>query len=116
MDKSPETYTLATYAGVVGLALLTGITSYLNSPRYRQAGISFVHLLSHVLSSVVAGLITFWGGEALGLSPLVTAICVALAGHTGGSAIGILERVYLAKLEQIAEKTGIYDNDHKNRP
>ena len=92
-EKDPTTYPLITYAWVLLLSSWGGMVSWL---RKRKRGIArpfnLVELIGEIMTSVFAGMLTFWLCEASGISPLVTAALVAISGHMGTRAIFHLEQ------------------------
>lgn len=92
-DKDPLEYPLKQYGLVLAMALLGGIVSFYGKVRAGQvAAWNLMHLVGELATSAFAGLMCFWMAEAAGLSSLVTACLVGIAGHMGARAIDIFEK------------------------
>lgn len=93
-EKDPTTYSLITYAWVAGLAIWGGVVSYY---RKVKAGISrrfnFAELIGEILTSALAGVMTFWLCEWGQVDPLLSAVLIALSGHMGPRAIFQMEQM-----------------------
>ncbi|OOR90229.1 hypothetical protein B0181_04985 [Moraxella caviae] len=76
---------------VLFLAVLGGFVGFirrLNESKEKQPlGFIFVRLLSEIVISVFAGIVTFLICKAWSIEPLYTAVAVAISGHAGGRAI-----------------------------
>ena len=91
-EKSPENYTLLTYAWVFGLSALGGFVSFVRKVKLGHARAwNFVEFFGELATSAFAGVLTFWLCEWAGFSPLATAAFVGIAGHMGSRAIFQLE-------------------------
>lgn len=90
--KDPLSYPLKQYGLMLGTALLGGLVSWYAKVRKGElAGASITQLIGELCTSAFAGLLTFWGCEAAGMSPLLTAALVGIAGHMGTRAIAWAE-------------------------
>jgi CHASE2 domain-containing sensor protein len=76
-EKSPFSYPIWTYVWVFGLAALGGVIAALKKDQ------SFRKSLADILSSLVAGLVTFWLCEANNINPLYSAVYIIVNGHFG---------------------------------
>lgn len=104
LEKSPETYHALVYFGVVVLSILTGTAGYLNHTGTQANGASWRGAVAHISGSIAAGLTMFFAGEGMGLPPMLTAVCVSLAAHSGGSLLGWAERIMRERLEAVADR------------
>lgn len=92
-EKSPENYTLLTYAWVFGLSALGGFVSFMRKVKEGKARAwNFVEFVGEIVTSAFAGVITFWLCEWARIPPLMTAAMVGIAGHMGSRAIYLLEK------------------------
>jgi len=89
----PLDYSLKQYAFLLSVALLGGLVSWVAKVRKGQAQASnLMSLMGELATSAFAGLLAFWICEASGVSPLLTAGLVGIAGHMGTRAIAELEK------------------------
>lgn len=105
MVKSPESYSILQYVGIVFLAGWAGIVNYLR--RMRRMSVpkfSVVELISEVATSGFAGILVFWLCEAAGVLPLVTAATVGIAGHIGGRSLILIEDFLMHNLPIIPSR------------
>lgn len=95
-DKDPTTYTAITYIWVGILAMSGGLVAFirrLNKARKPQPlHLIFIKLLGELVISAFAGVVTFYLCEYLNISPLLTAVMVAISGHLGGNAIDLISK------------------------
>lgn len=95
-DKDPTTYTAITYIWVGLLAMGGGLVAFirrLNKSRKPQPlSLIFIKLMGELVISAFAGVVTFYLCEYLGISPLLTAVMVAVSGHLGGNAIDLISK------------------------
>ena len=92
-EKSPETYSLITYAWVCALALWGGIVNY--RTRVKQGYIekfSLMELAGEMSTSAFAGVMAFYICEAGSFPQVATAAIVGVSGHMGGRAIFLVEQ------------------------
>lgn len=86
--KDPWSYPLRQYGLMLGTALLGGFVSWYAKVRKGEiAAYNVMQLIGELSTSAFAGLLAFWGCEAMSLSPLITASLVGIAGHMGTRAI-----------------------------
>lgn len=91
-EKDPTNYAFITYFWVIFLAGWGGVVSFLRKMKDGTSRpFNFIELIGEIATSAFAGLLTFWLGEAAGISPLITAVLVAISGHMGTRAIGLME-------------------------
>ena len=91
-EKSPETYSLITYAWVIGLSAAGGAVAFIR--KYRAGHIrafNVVELVGECTTSAFAGVMTFYLCEWSNMSQLATASFVGIAGHMGSRAIYNME-------------------------
>lgn len=92
-DKDPSSYSLLTYAWVVGLAMTGGLVSFMRKVKEGKArAFNFTELLGEIVTSGFAGILTFWLCEAAEFNPLVSASLVGISGHMGSKVIYLLEQ------------------------
>lgn len=97
-EKSPETYSILTYAWVFGLSALGGAVSFIRKVKQGHARAwNFVEFFGELSTSAFAGVITFWLCEWAGFHPLMTAAFVGISGHMGSRAIFQLESFFEGK-------------------
>lgn len=91
-EKDPSNYTIMTYAWVFVLSSWGGAVSFY---RKIQSGAArpwnIAELLGEILTSVFAGIVTFYLCEAGGIDGPMQAALVAISGHMGSRAIFIFE-------------------------
>lgn len=97
-EKDPTTYTLLTYAWVIGLSVWSGVAGFISKLRSGKARpFNFSELAGDIIISGLAGLLTFYLAEAAEINPLITAALVGVAGHMGSRAIALMEDWATAK-------------------
>lgn len=112
ITKSPESYSLIQYAGVLSLAIWGGVINYMRRMRSaRVPTFSIVELIGEVATSGFAGILVFWLCEAAGVHALITAATVGVAGHIGGRSLILIEEFLLHKLPIIPSRED--DSRHK---
>lgn len=94
--KGPASYGLVTYAWVVVLSAWGGTVRFIRKVKAGEmsAKQATLTLLGELVTSVFAGVVTFYACEANAVSPLWTAVLVSVAGHMGGKALEPLEAVF----------------------
>lgn len=121
IEKSPETYSLITYAWVIGLSAAGGAVAFI---RKFKAGhvraFNVIELVGECATSAFAGVMTFYLCEWSNFSALATAAMVGIAGHMGSRAIVNLELFFESRFPKvpptsliIREET-IHDQQPKN--
>lgn len=83
-DKDPQNYSLIQYAWVVGLSVWGGVVGYLQKMRQSASEFHLGAMVSEMITSSLAGILAFFICELAGVGGLMSAICIAIAGHTGG--------------------------------
>lgn len=83
-DKDPQNYSFIQYAWVVGLSVWGGVVAYLQKIRQVSIEFNFGAMVSEMITSSLAGILAFFICEMAGIGGLMSAICIAIAGHTGG--------------------------------
>lgn len=100
-EKDPSTYAWITYAWVIGLASLGGITRRLRQTCRRDSRVWCVmEFIGEILSSILAGLITFYLCEHFDIGGGLQAALVAISGHMGGRALTHFEAILKRKAKQ----------------
>jgi hypothetical protein len=118
-EKSPETYSLLTYAWVVGLSAAGGAVAFI---RKFKAGhvraFNVVEFIGECATSAFAGVITFYLCEWSSFSALATAAMVGIAGHMGSRAIANLELFFEARFPKAPTESLIIreENIHDQQP
>lgn len=91
-EKDPTSYSLITYAWVIGLSVTGGFVSFLRKVREGSSRAwNIAELLGEIFTSGFVGVITFWLCEAADIDPLYAAAMVGISGHMGSRAIMQLE-------------------------
>lgn len=97
-EKSPETYSLITYAWVFGISAAGGAVAFIRKMRLGHArAFNVAEFVGECTTSAFAGVITFYLCEASGFNQLLTASLVGIAGHMGSRALHNLELFFGAK-------------------
>lgn len=105
--SDPNNYSVLTYLWMLWIAAWGGVVNYISRvKRGAVARFSFVELLGELVISAFSGVVTFWICEAVQLDSLITAACVAIAGHAGGKTVFFLEEVLHRRLEQWTRSLG----------
>ena len=93
-DKDPFNYSALTYMWVILLSVWGGLANYIRKVRVGvTARFSFTELIGELVTSGLAGLITFWLCEAADTDPMISAALIAISGHMGARIIFHLENV-----------------------
>lgn len=91
-----------TYAWIVGVSMLGGFASFYQKVRKGQARwVNLGELLGELVTSALAGLLTYWLCRASGVSEWMTAAFVGIGGHMGSRALFVLERLLERWLERL---------------
>ena len=95
LDKNPLTdYNYITYAWVIWLAVWGGIVNFWHKLKTGKArAFNVTEFIGEIVTSGFVGVLTFWLCEAGGISPLMTAVFVAISGHMGARAIFLFEKI-----------------------
>jgi hypothetical protein len=103
--KTPESYSIITYLGVVVLAVWGGVVNYIQSTKNGRV-FRISELVGESAISGFVGVLTFYMCEAAELHGLVTAALIGISGHFGGRSIYIIENY-------LAQKIGVNLRDKK---
>lgn len=91
-EKDPTSYSMVTYCWVAALSVWGGVVSFF---RKHKAGkvraFNITEFLGELITSALAGVITFWLCEWSNTSPLLSAVLIAISGHMGSRAIFQIE-------------------------
>lgn len=97
--KDPTSYSLITYAWVMGLSIVGGLVSYMHKLRIGSPrAFSVLEFAAELVTAGFTGVITFWLCESSGISPLMTAVLVGISGHMGSRAIILFEKFFITKI------------------
>lgn len=104
-DNGPfDAALIVTYGWVVGVSLAGGIASFYGKVKQGHARwVNLGELVGELVTSAIAGLITYWLCRASGVGEWWAAAFVAVAGHMGTRAMFLGERV----LERWAARFGV---------
>ncbi len=92
--KNPLSYSLREYGLILAIAMLGGFVRWYNAVRRGQSVAYDLRILvGELFTSAFIGILVFWGCEAMGVQPLVTAALAGMAGHAGVSGLMWAERV-----------------------
>lgn len=95
--KSPETYSLVTWAWVLVFSLWGGLADYLNTIA-RKRRFSWLELLAKMVVSGFSGVLTFLICEASELNQMYTAAFVGMSGYLGTATIYLLMDLFARKV------------------
>lgn len=97
--KDPTTYSLLTYCWVFGVSSLGGVVSYINKIKQGKTKVfSFWGLVGEAVTSVFAGITTFFLCESAGLEQITSAALIGLSGHMGSRAIYLIQHFTAKKI------------------
>ena len=92
--RSPLSYSLREYGLILAIAMLGGFVRWYNAVRRGQSvAYDLRTLVGELFTSAFIGILVFWGCEAMGVQPLVTAALAGMAGHAGVSGLMWAERL-----------------------
>jgi hypothetical protein len=98
--KSPEDFTILTYAWIFGLATLGGFVSF--AKRVISTGKWKIgELFVEIATSAFAGVITFYLCQWADISQIGTAALVGIAGHSSSKAIAVFDQLLTDVLSKI---------------
>lgn len=92
MDKTPESYTLMTYAGAIGFAVWGGVCGYFQ--RRGVNGFTLVSFIVNLLTSGFSGVLALFICEANNLDPLYTASVIGMSGYMGVSVLEFMKMIF----------------------
>ncbi len=91
--KDPFNYSMITYIWVLLLSGFAGVVNFLGKLKAGAVrAFNLTEFIGEVVTSMLAGLITFWLTEAANLDKLVAAALIAVSGHMGSRAIFKIEK------------------------
>lgn len=94
LPRSPLSYSLREYGLILAIAMLGGFVRWYNAVRRGQSvAYDLRPLVGELFTSAFIGILVFWGCEAMGVQPLVTAALAGMAGHAGVSGLMWAERL-----------------------
>lgn len=102
-EKSPESYAIATYLWVFGLAMLGGLVSFMKrlvKGRKWRTG----EFIGEIAASAFAGVLAFYVCEYIGISQVASAAIVGIAGHSSSKVITLLEGATTEILNRFGKK------------
>lgn len=101
-EKDPSSYSLLTYAWVVGLAMTGGFVSFFRKVKEGTArAINITEFVGEIVTSGFTGVLTFWLCEAASFDPLITATLVGISGHMGSKVIFLIEQWAEKKIPEV---------------
>ena len=94
--KDPTSYSLLTYCWVIALSAWGGAVRFIRKVKAGDMTLkqAVLTVAGEIVISSFAGVLTFYGCEAMSVQPLYTAMLVGVAGHMGGRALDPLEQAY----------------------
>jgi hypothetical protein len=95
-DRGPfDPALFATYGWVLGIAMLGGAAQFYRKVKAGQArAFNLAELIGELVTSAIAGLITFWLCRWAGVNDWAMCAMSAIAGHMGSRALFLLEQVF----------------------
>jgi len=104
-EKDPLTYAVMTYAWVLAISVWGGTAAFIRKVKTRAGGhFSIAEWVGECVISGFVGIITFWLCESSGISPLLSAVLIAITAHMGSRAILMGERLLC---KQIGRRLGL---------
>jgi len=92
-EKDPTTYTLLTYAWVVGISSWGAIASYARKVKKGETRFSIAELVGELSISGFVGTLTFFVCEAGDVPQVMAAPIIGISAHMGSRAILLMEDV-----------------------
>lgn len=91
--KDPWGYPLLTYLWVLAISIWAGVVSFIRKVRSGESrAFNVAEFVGEIFTSGFVGLLTFWGAEAAGFSPLWSAVLIGVSAHMGTKALNIAEK------------------------
>lgn len=91
--KTPFDYSFLTYLWVLLLSAFAGAVSFFRKMREGRARpFNLTEFVGELVTSSLAGLLTFWLTEAADFNKLISAVLIAISGHMGSRAIFAIEK------------------------
>lgn len=92
-EKDPTSYSMLTYAWVIGLSMTGGLVSFMRKVKAKGVRIfNVTEFIGEIFTSGFTGLLTFWLCEAGSIDPLVSAALIGISGHMGSRALLQIEQ------------------------
>lgn len=92
-EKDPTNYGWLTYAWVLMLAISGGIVNFHRKMRNGDVrAFNLTEFVGEIFTSAFAGIMTFYLCEWSSVSPLLSAVFIAISGHMGSRAIFGIEK------------------------
>lgn len=99
LERDPTSFSVLTYAWVVGLSVMGGIVSFAGKCKAGVARpLNLMEFVGELVTSAFAGMVTFYLTQASAMDPLYGAVCVAISGHMGSRLLFQLEKWATSKL------------------
>ena len=109
LPRSPLSYSLREYGLILAIAMLGGFVRWYNAVRRGESvAYDLRTLVGELFTSAFIGILVFWGCEAMGVQPLVTAALAGMAGPAGVSGLLWAERAMKRFFER---NYGVADTD-----
>ncbi len=83
LGDSLAAFTVLDWAATIGLSVLAGVTSLLQTMHAGDPEKLWLSIASHMTASILAGLLMLFGGEAFGLAGPKSAVAIILASYGG---------------------------------
>lgn len=97
-QHDPASYSLLTYAWVVGLSVWGGVANFCHKLRQGHSRpFNLAELFGELVISGFAGVIAFYLCEAAHIRPIMSAAAVGISGHMGSRAIFMIEHWAMKK-------------------
>ncbi len=119
IEKSPETYSILTYAWVIGLSAAGGAVAFIRKYKAGHVRVfNFVEFVGECATSAFAGVMTFYLCEWSNFTSLASAAMVGIAGHMGSRAIANLELFFEARFPKsnLVITPQEFENDKQPKP
>lgn len=100
ITPTPEKLPLAESAGVIGVAILIGISHYIYKVATKELAFSWLRLLSEGLLSGVAGYLSWSLCISFGVSTANMGFLVGLSGWAGSKAMTFFETITMRVIEK----------------
>lgn len=107
-ERDPLDLPLRQYGWMLAAALFGGFVSLYGRVKAGKVAISVFNVVGEMATSAFAGLLAFWGCQAMGIGQGYTIIAVAVSGHMGTRAIALAEK-------RLQERLGMRDDDNAPR-
>lgn len=116
-EKSPETYSLITYAWVIGLSAMGGAVAFIRKFKQGHARVfNIAEFIGECATSAFAGVMTFYLCEWSSFNQLATAAMVGIAGHMGSRAIHNLELFFESRFPKNGQIITVKEFENDQQP